>query len=418
MRIFIACLAGFSAAAAFAQMGGRAAINPDHPAIQYWRRDSQDPVAELVRKLADGSAVLRADPKFGLLPSLLEELRIPVESQILVFSKTSLQSAQIGPESPRAIYFNDSVAVGWVRDSPMIELAAHDPEQGVVFYTVTPNVRGGPSFSRDSVCLSCHHTASTLGAPGMLVRSIYPSVTGLAVTGLAGTATDHRTPYSERWGGWYITGRRGPLRHLANAVVGGVRGGAAAVGAVDAIREPPPERFSIVSYPAPTSDIAALAVFEHQAHMMNLITRIAWTSRVAVHEDPAGRGAPIVDSAARELVDYMLFIDEAPLTAPIEGSSGFSEKFSAQGPFDSKGRSLRQLDLNRRLMRYPCSYLVHSTPFQALPADAKAAVYRRLWEVLSGKETDPRYKRLSADDRRAVIEILTETIDDFPEHFR
>jgi hypothetical protein len=114
----------------------------------------------------------------------------------------------------------------------------------------------------------------------------------------------------------------------------------------------------------------------------------------------------------------MLFVDETPLAGKIEGTSGFTQKFSAEGPADARGRSLRQLDLERRLMRYPCSYMIYSQAFEALPAMAKDAVYRRMWEVLSGGDKQKPYDRLSLADRRAIVEILRDTKKDLPAYFQ
>jgi hypothetical protein len=184
-------------------------------------------------------------------------------------------------------------------------------------------------------------------------------------------------------------------------------------------------------------------VFAHQAHMINLITRLGWEWRIAAYDHPADGStqktaenaknaekhfsaisAPsavfsgsLKDTVA-ELVDYLLFVDEPPLPGSITGSSGFAESFAAQGPADTKGRSLRRLDLDRRLMRYPCSYMVYSEPFRALPADARNAVYARIWDILSGRDTNPKYARLPAADRRAVVDILGETLQDLPTGFK
>jgi hypothetical protein len=228
----------------------------------------------------------------------------------------------------------------------------------------------------------------------MLARSVFPKDTGAQAPGLIGSQTDHRTPFEDRWGGWYATGMHGPLRHLANAVVGSVQAAstAAATTRVSENREPLPEKFSTTGYLTPTSDVVALAVFEHQAHMMNLIARVGAL---------AGAGT-IPDAVIKEFVDYLLFVNEAPFTARIEGSSGFAEKFGAQGPFDKKGRSLRQFDLERRLMRYPCSYMIYSDAFEALPVPAKNAIFARMREVLSDGNKDP--------GRQAVIEILQDTL--------
>jgi len=170
-------------------------------------------------------------------------------------------------------------------------------------------------------------------------------------------------------------------------------------------------RFNMDGYLSPHSDIVALLVLEHQAQMLNLITRVGWEARVG-----ADAGRPL-ERAAAEFVDYMLFVDEAPLPGPIAGTSSFASTFSAVGPRDRHGRSLRDLDLGKRLLRYPCSYLIYSEPFDALPATAKAAIYERLWEVLSGRDTAPRYNALSSTDRTALVEILRDTKKDLPTYW-
>jgi hypothetical protein len=137
-------------------------------------------------------------------------------------------------------------------------------------------------------------------------------------------------------------------------------------------------------------------VFAHQMHMMNLLA----------HPDNVN-----------ELVDYLLFIDEAPLPGPIRGNSGFAQEFSAAGPRDHLGRGLRDFDPGTRLMRYPCSYMIYSDAFDALPTATKEAIYSRMSRILSGHEPDPRYLRLSAADRQAVIAILRDTKKDLPAWF-
>lgn len=406
------------AAAAWSQLP-TAAIDSEHPAIRYLAAPLHDAVSTLNEKLGNGTAQLEFDAASGYLKSVLGALQVPLESQILVFSKTSLQTFMVSPDNPRAIFFNDSVAVAYIRNSPVLEVIAHDPQQGAAFYTIAQDRQNRPMLLRETVCLGCHQTAETFGVPGMLVHSVFPGMTGAMVQGLAGSPTDHRTPFEDRWGGWYVSGKRAPLRHVGNAIVNGVRAGDAspAPPAPVPIREPLPARFTLPGYPAEFSDVAALSVFEHQMHMMNLITRLAWEARIATLE-----ARPNVDellqSTAKSLTDYLLFVDEAPFTAPIEGNSGFAERFSKQGPFDSKDRSLRELELRSRLMRYPCSYMIYSEAFKALTPPAKNAVYRRMWEILSGHDKDPKYQRLSAADRKAIVEILRDTLKDLPDYFK
>jgi len=294
---------------------------------------------------------------------------------MMVFSKTSIQGIRISPDQPRVLYFNDSAIVGTVRGGP-IELAAQDPEKGMVFYMADQSryrfdqlmARSKPAapFSRRKDCMICH-LAKPAGVPELLVRSVMTSANGTPLPGFGARDTDDRTPFDRLWGGWYVTGKS-EAAHMGNTVMGD-RGKA------------------LVLEPPASSDIVALMVFEHQIHMMNLIAQTRTADKV------------------NELVDYMLFVDEAPLAGKVEGASGFAEKFMARGPRDSKGRSLRDLDLNRRLMRYPCSYMIYSEAFDAIPAAIKTAVYRRMLEVLKGRDEA---------DRHAVLEILRETKRDFP----
>jgi hypothetical protein len=174
-------------------------------------------------------------------------------------------------------------------------------------------------------------------------------------------------------------------------------------------------KFDTTGYLSPYSDVTALLVLNHQVHMTNLLTRLGWEARIAAHQ-----GAPVetrVRETARELVDYLLFIDEAPLPGSVSGASGFADQFAAGGPRDKKGRSLRQLDLERRLFQYPCSYMVYTPAFDALPPAAKEAVYARMWEVLSGRDKDQSYDRLTPADRQAIVEILRDTKPGLPDYF-
>jgi hypothetical protein len=370
----------------------------DHPAIAYETTSTADPVSRLNLAIQAGRVELKYDGPSGYLRSVLDALNVPVDSQMAVFAKDSVQSRRISAGNPRTIFFNDSVAVGWVRGG-FIEIASQDPRQGVIFYTLEQRWMGQPRFKRENACLTCHYAYSTVGVPGMLVR------------GVGQFEVDHRVPLAERWGGWYVTGTHGSIRHTGN------------IDTDQLFDEPRPAhgfnwpsldgKFDNTGYLTAHSDIVALLVFEHQMHMMNLLTRIGWEARVARHDKTAQNAA-----AAREVVDYLLFIDEAPFPDAVQGSTGFAATFAARGPRDSKGRSLRDLDLKRRLLRYRCSYVVYTELFDELPAEAKAAVYRRLWEVLSGHDKDARYTRLSAVDRRAIVEILRDTKADLPVYFQ
>jgi hypothetical protein len=385
----------------------------DHAAIQYSSKPLRDPVSELKRKIQAGEVRIKADGESGYLRSILDALHVPIESQVVVFSKTSLQGPSISPDSPRSIFFNDSVAVGWTPRG-FIELASVDPEQGPIFYTF--GHFGNAAFERNAECLGCHVSPATLRVPGLAVGSVLPEADGSPVSGTEQRMIDHRSPFDQRWGGWYVTARTAPLQHLGNRVVTYP----ASPQPLAMIHSPNIEslagKFDMAGYLSPYSDIAALLVLEHQAHMTNLITRFSWEGRVYAYDKLTQTKR--LDDDAKEFVDYLLFVDEAPLPGKVEGTSGFAEHFSMEGPRDSKGRSLRQLDLDTRLTRYPCSYMIYSKPFDAMPADVKSAIYKRMWEILSGQEKDPKYARLSAADRKAVIEILRDTKQDLPDYFK
>jgi hypothetical protein len=387
----------------------------EHPAVAYSTRPTATAVDALNVRLQSGQVNLPFETVSGHLKPVLDALDVRVDSQVVVFSKTSLQSNQIRPGNPRAIYFNDSVMVGWVRGG-FIEVAAHDPQQGAVFYRVLQAPTGSTAVFRDNRCLQCHNSYATLGVPGFLAKSVPSAIDGSALPWLGNYLTDHRSPIGERWAGWFVTGA-GLSRHLGNAPIADRNIDDVRVEEANVNLATLRGHFDTTGYLSPHSDVVALLVFNHQLRMMNMLTRIGWESRTLAHD---GRSQAAIATALRntaiEAVDYMLFVDEARLSG-VRGASGFAESFSARGPRDSKGRSLRDLDLRQRLFIYPCSYMIYSDAFDKLPAAAQGAVYARLWEVLSGAERAPKYSRLSSADRNQIIEILRETKKDLPASF-
>jgi hypothetical protein len=395
--------------AAAAQRAGAFAEARDHPAIDYTRRADAAVISALNARLARGESPLAFEPVRGYLRSVLAALAIPVESQVLVFSETSFQARLISPANPRAIYFTDQAAVAWVRGGPVLEVAAQDPEQGTVFYTLAQSPSETPRFVRNDNCLSCHLSWETLAVPGPFVLTVFPRASTEDYAN--GFHVDHRTPFEDRWGGWYVTGRQVP-RSLGNTrlIQPGVSSASPARVAAPTTLD---GRFDLDGYLTPYSDVAALMVLEHQTRATNLMTRAGWEFRVARAVASHSSGSPPlggrVEEAVAELVDYLLFVDEPRLTAPVVGSSGFAVRFAAVGPRDRQGRSLRDLQLETRLMRYPLSYMVYSAQFAALPQDVQVAVRRRLDQVLTGRTSAPKYSHLTAADRQAIREILAET---------
>jgi hypothetical protein len=252
----------------------------------------------------------------------------------------------------------------------------------------------------------------------MLVRSEFTAADGRPVRQLGTFVVDHRTPFGQRWGGWYVTGTHGAMRHMGNTTVADIEHPQSMITAETLNVRSLEGRFETSGYPSAQSDIVALMLFEHQMHAANLLVRVGWDARVAqsAHELDVAAG-PLHD-AIDELVDYFLFVDEAPLTAKVAGNAAFVERFNAAGPRDRLGRSLRELDMTTRMMRYPCSYMIYTAAFDGLPLVVRDAIYRRLWQVLSGQEDAPRYARLSGEDRQAILEILRDTKPDLPDYFR
>lgn len=391
----------------------------DHPAIQYLKSPTTDAVTKLNKKIQEGELQLSSRGTGGYLESVLAALGISIHSQVLVLSQTSFQSDLISKTSPRALYFNDTVAVGWVPGGKVLEVAAQDPEQGVIFYTLSQDAGEKPQFERETECLQCHMTSFTNGVPGFVVMSMLP-LSDDPNEYAQGWGVDHRTPFRDRWGGWYVTGKDVPRLHLGNVPVNHVEHSYTRLPAAPPLESVKGE-VSKGTYLTEDSDIVALLVLNHQVAMTNLLTRLGWETRVAAQSAVPGQQGRIPDrvrEVAAELVDYLLFIGEEPLPSPVQGSSGFAREFSAKGPRDTKGRSLRDLDLKRWLFRYPCSYLIYTEAFDALPGLAKTAIYDRMWEILSGAEKKENYSRLSLADRRAVVEILRATKEDLPEYFQ
>ena len=421
-RVFLLAVAALASVCAYAGLDGSHVLPQDHEAIGYGKEPPDDAVTRLEKRIAAGETKLEYDPTFGYLLSVLKELKVPSASQILVYSKTSFQAPRISPRMPRALYFNDDVSVGFVRGGDVVEVTAVDPRQGVMFYTIDQEKRPSPRFDRQDQCLQCHAAGSTLGIPGLLIRSVYPDRNGMPIFQAGSFITDHRSPLKERWGGWYVTGTHGQQRHLGNEIFSGPDQVKTYDGSDGANVTDLSQRIDTGAYLEPTSDIVALMMVEHQTRMTNLIIRVGWETRIAMHDrevmnkalgDPPGTMTEStlrrIHNAADELVKYMLFTDETALTSEVKGNSAFAAEYSKLGPRDSKGRSLRELDLKTRLLKYPCSPLIYSEAFRDLPEIARNYIYKRLREVLTGQDKSKDFARLSDADRAAVLEILEDT---------
>jgi hypothetical protein len=398
--------------------------------ILYSKSEPDNHVSRLIAEIASGDTRLEYNAEFGYLRSLLAALDVPVSSQMLVFSKTSMQRQRIAPQTPRALYFNDDVYIGYCHQGEVLEISAADPELGAVFYTLDQDA-GIPQLRRQTDnCLICHGSSQTKQIPGHVVRSVLTDAAGLPILSAGTHRIDHTSPFEKRWGGWYVTGTHGEQQHLGNLIVRGRAKPEAIENADGQNVTSLDERFDTSHYLTGHSDIVALMVLEHQTDAHNYLTRANHLTRQAMHYQQALNrelGEPAdhlwdstksrIKNAGEPLVEYLLFSGEAKLTAPIRGTSGFAEEFSERGPRDSKGRSLRDFDLQSRLFKYPCSYLIYSPSFDSLPSEVKDYTFRRLWEILSGQDQNEKFTHLSFADRRAILEILRETLPGLPDYF-
>jgi hypothetical protein len=399
--------------------------------ILYLTAEPEDVVSRLQAQIAGGDAQLAYRQDRGYLDDLLGKLQVPRSSQTLVFSKTSFQPSKISPRTPRALYFNDDVYVGWVQNSDTLELSVANPKLGSTFYTLEKSA-GGPRFTRQTHnCLQCHASAHTDGIPGHIVRSVYPGEDGTPVYRAGTFRTDQTSPFEQRWGGWYVTGTHGTQRHMGNVLVQDPEATELLDVEAGANLRDLSSKFDTAPYASGHSDIVALLVLEHQSQLHNLITAANFETRRALHhqavmnrlfKEPEDYQSDTTKSrirnACRRLVAYMLFTDEAPLNSEIVGGSDFTREFAARGPFDERGRSLRQFDLKRRLFKYPCSYLIYTESFAGLPPAALDQVYRQLYDVLTGTDEDERFAHLASADRQAILEILRATKSDLPAYWR
>ncbi len=386
----------------------------DDDPISYSKNSGDDPVARLQKRIDSDETRLKWDADHGYLPALLRALEIPSSSQLLVFSKTSLQRRLISPSTPRAIYFNDDVYVGYIPGAPFLEVSAVDPRNGGMFYDLEQTAAYHPKFQRNADCLQCHGGPRSMGVPGHVVRSIGTDSQGEIDALSEVSDITQCTPLADRWAGWYVTGQHGWQTHRGNLI------GPEAF--TKQLSEPNhagnlTDLSAFVStkdYLEPTSDIVAHLVLDHQTHMHNYITRLSFETQSMMATYGHIR---YLEKQTDAFLRCLLFVEEARLTEPIGGSEKFVRDFGARGPRDPLGRSLRDFDLKTRLFKYPCSFLIYSESFDRMPSPIKDHIYKRLWGILNGDETTPEFARLTPADRRAILEILIATKQGLPNYW-
>jgi hypothetical protein len=334
------------------------------------------------------------------LRSLLKELDVPVSSQMLVFTATSLQKGLISARNPRALYFNDDTYVGYVPRG-RIEVISLDPQLGSIYYIfdrLQPGRR--PQVRRSSECMNCHAPRHMENIPGLVIESVIPGLTGGGERAFRREQSGHGVPIGDRFGGWHLTGTSDAMPHnWSNQLL--VRKN----GEAKELPNPPGERCDLSRYLLPTSDLVAQLLHEHQVGFVNRALQAAYRYR-----ELSAAGAvseKMLGDLATPLVRYLLFTDEAPLVRGMIGASPFAAEFAAAGKRDSKGRSLRDLDGQTHLLKYRCSYMVDSPAFTGLPTPLRQRVLRDVALSLSDTSAE---SPLPSAERLAVREILTETV--------
>lgn len=401
----------------FGVVGAAAAAQPsfqdiEQPPHRYSQRTPQDRFTRLIGDLESGRIALDRTGEQAFLVSLLRVLEIPVSSQMLVFSTTSLQLSLISPSNPRALYFNEDVYLGYVPGG-RIEIVSLDPELGGIFYIFDVPKEARPlRVERSDRCMNCHSGDDTGHVPGLVIKSVLPGQTGGSLTAYRVNQTGHGIPFEQRFGGWHVTGRHGITNHWGNLT------GRFVAGDLVKIANPAGERFKWSKYPAATSDILPQLLHEHQAGFVNRVVEASYRARTALH---AGNGqltgaqSAELDEQANIVTRYLLFADEAPLPeGGLEGDAAYAADFSRTRRATKDGLSLKDLDLCTRLFKHRCSYMIYSPVFAGLPAVMKERVYRRMKEALSAERPDKEYAHLSATEKAAIRKILQATLADLP----
>lgn len=382
----------------------------EYPSIGY----GKTPPDDAFTRAMEAAAELEHDPLGrGYLDSLLKALDIDPASQVLVFSKTSLKQRFITAENPRSLFFNDEVYVGFVPGSSTLEVAAMDPRLGPVFFDFAQSPEAPARFEQETGrCLRCHDSYSMTGGgvPRFFLSSVLAGPDGNMVSHELSEITDTSTPLERRWGGWYVTGEHGTQKTLGNFVIRDVsvlrEPGFSGLGNLQTLES----LVDLARYPRPTSDIVALLVLEHQVEVQNAITRLNYDSRTQLEQGPLDTAT--LDELTLPLLDALFMAHEAPLGAPVTGSSEYADNFTQRGPADSKGRSLRDFDLRTRTFRYPLSYLVYSEAITALAEPVRQHLFGKIRAVLENAPGAPDYPHLAADQRSAIADILRETKPD------
>lgn len=374
----------------------------------YWKHEPQDLCTDLLKKVAARTEHLSSSSQEALTRSLLSALNVPVSSQMLAFSGSASQGSRVNSKNARAVFFNDEVYIGMVPGG-FVEVIGVDPEFGGVFYSFE-KMRGGstPAAERPEDCMRCHATPASGLMPGMIARSVIPSLAGGRVhENIARTVAGHQIPLEERFGGWCVSSAK-PFGPTKEGLIAVPRGGNVKVEHLKLS-----DLYDATKHLTRSSDILAHLLHEHQMGFVNRVANLLANARDAGPDQSSYRLAPL----ERELVRYIFFADEAKLPpGGIVGLPRYVQDFTANRKPTKAGASLKDLDLSTRLFKHRCSYMIYTRQWQLMPAPVKTRLYARMKAALSG--TDREFAYLPEAERHSIIAILRETVPDLPADWR
>jgi len=387
--------------------------NPPH---SYLEAKPKDRFAELQEKAQKGEVKLDTTNDKAFLTSLLQALNIPVSSQIMVFSASSLQSEIINPRNPRALYFNEDTYIGWVPGG-LVEIIAADPEMGPMFYVFDRLRPGGPvpNVTRSTKCMNCHAGNATRRLPGLIAESLLVSRAGSSLETYRRDVQGHQIPLEDRFGGWHLTGQHNIANNRAN-VMGIPNNGKNEITSVN------PGQFSDLSlHLLPTSDILPNLTNEHQMGFENRLVYAIYTVRQLKSEGKGMLGAAAkaeIEERAQELARYITFADEAKFPAKgIVGDPAYVQDFLRDRKVSKTGLSLKDLDLKTRMFKHRCSYMLYTDTWKAAPKELKERVYYHMALYLR-EQPDAQHAHLPPSERVAIRSILKDTMTDLPAWWR
>jgi hypothetical protein len=382
----------------------------------YLEAQPKDRFAELQEKVQKGEVKLDTTNDKAFLTSLLEALNIPISSQIMVFSASSLQSEIINPRNPRSLYFNEDTYIGWVPNG-LVEIIAADPEMGPIFYVYDRLRPGGPvpGVQRSTKCMNCHAGNATRRLPGLIAESLLVSQAGSSLETYRRDVQGHQIPLEDRFGGWHLTGDHNLSSHKANVM------GLARNGKIEKTAVPPGQFSDLGLHLLPTSDILPHLIHEHQIGFENRLVYAIYTVRQLKHENRGmlgGAAKAEIEERAQELARYIMFADEAKFPSRgITGDPAYAQDFLRDRKVTKAGLSLKDFDMKTRMFKHRCSFMLYTDTWKQAPKELKERIYYHMALYLR-EQPDSQHAHLSPPERMAIRGILKETMTDLPAWWR